>query len=255
MRRVVMLMCMTLGAACFAQEQKPMPKDAKPGFEVATIKPSDPAADGGDIDMVGRRFVLHNYSVKNMIAFAYGMHRDQVLNGPSWLSDRYDVNGIPDVEGDPTVKQMQIMVQKLLTDRFGLKFHREQKELPMYAITVAKGGVKMGLSKAPEEEGPNIGVDGGAHRRVVTCSNITMDEFALALQSFFMEKPVQDRTELKERYDFKVTWNPDLGGDGEASDVPSLYTAFPEQLGLKIEAKKGMVGVLVVDGMTRPSEN
>lgn len=232
-----------------------MPADAKPGFEVATIRPSEPGASGTDIDMVGRRFVLKNYPLRDMVAFAYGLHRDQVLNGPDWMKDRFDVNGIPDVEGDPSVKQMQIMVQKLLVDRFGLKFHREQKELPMYAITVAKTGVKMPVSKKPEAEGPDFNVNGGAHRRVLNCTNTTMDEFALGLQSFFLEKPVVDQTGLKGRYDFTLTWNPDLGDDGEAADVPSIYTAFPEQLGLRIEAKKGMVGVMVVEGVTRPSEN
>lgn len=250
----VVLLGLVVGSCC-AQQSKPMPPDAKPGFEVATIKPSDPAATNTDIDMAGRRMVLRNYPLRDMIAFAYGLHRDQVLNGPDWMKDRFDVNGIPDVAGDPSVKQMQIMVQKLLVDRFRLKFRREQKELPMYAITVAKSGVKMVVSKKPEADGPDLNVNGGAHQRVLRCTNTTMEEFALGLQSFFLEKPVVDQTGLTARYDFKVTWNPDLGDDGEASDVPSIYTAFPEQLGLKIEAKKGKVGVMVVEDVQRPTEN
>lgn len=242
-------------AGVSAQDTKPMAKDAKPGFEVATIKPSDPAADHTDIDMVGTRFVLKNYPLGHMIAFAYGLHRDQVLGGPAWMKERFDVNGIPDVPGDPTVPQMQIMLQKLLETRFGLKFHREQKEMPMYAITLSKGAVKMPVSTRPEAEGPDIDINNGGNRRTVTFKNSTMDEFALALQSFFLEKPVLNLTGLKPRYDFKLTWKPDLSAQDDMPDVPSLFTAFPEQLGLKIEAKKGMVGVLAVDGVTRPTEN
>jgi uncharacterized protein (TIGR03435 family) len=253
-RSIVLLMMMCAGAAA-AQQQRPMAADAKPGFEVVTIKPSDPMSTGGtDIDMEGRHFMLKNYPVRDMIAFAYGLHRDQVLNGPAWIKDRYDVDGTPDVEGEPNVKQMQGMVQKLLEERFTLKSHREQRELAMYAVTVAKGGVKMTVSK-PESNLPSFNVNGGAHRRTMNCTGTTMEDFALALQLFFIDKPVVNQTGLAGRYDFKLVWNPDLAGDSEGSDVPSLFTAMPDQLGLKIEAKKGPVRVVVVETMTRPTEN
>ncbi len=121
---------------------KMMDEKAKPQFEVATIKPSDPTRRGWGIN-VDRSGQLHtlNTNLSDLIKFAYDLHPKQVVGAPAWIdSDKFDILAKPDVAGMPSVNQMKVMLQKLLEDRFSLKFHREKKELSVYAITVAKGG-------------------------------------------------------------------------------------------------------------------
>ncbi len=119
-----------LFSSAFAQDVPRMAKEAHPPFDVATVKPAEP----------GER----NMPVRSMLMFAFGMQKDQLINLPDWAtSDRYYVNGYPDADGRPNVEQFHGTVEKLLADRFGLKFHIEQRELPIYAIRVGKNGPKM----------------------------------------------------------------------------------------------------------------
>ena len=123
---------------------KRMPANANPAFDVATIKPGEPGRQGKLIGFQGRHFNAMNFNVNDLISFAYGLHTEQIVGAPAWFAtDLYDIDGVPDIEGIPSQKQQNIMLQKLLADRFQLKFHHEQKELPVYVITVAKGGPKM----------------------------------------------------------------------------------------------------------------
>ena len=90
--------------------------------------------------------------MNDLIAFAYGLHAKQIIGAPDWFgTDMFDIDGVPDVPGRPSMKQMQTMVQKLLADRCALKFHHEQKELSVYAVRLAGGGPKMSKTTA----GPN----------------------------------------------------------------------------------------------------
>ena len=123
---------------------KPMPKDANPSFEVATIKPS--RADERYSFLVTRSRMLNatSTSLGDMIKFAYDLHPRQIAGGPAWLDgEKYDITGKPDTVGAPSIDQLKGMVRKLLADRFALSFHREKKELSVYAITVAKSGTKL----------------------------------------------------------------------------------------------------------------
>lgn len=251
--RVLMVMALLLGSAG-AQQLRPMAKDAKPGFEVATIKPSEPSARETTVNFEGNRFVIRNLELLRIIQFAYSLHKDQVANAPAWLKERFDIEGIPDTPGEPSVAQMQEMTRRLLSERFGLVFHREQRALPMYAMSVAKGGVKLQVSKRPEAEGPDVNVDGGAHRMSGRFTNVTLDEFALELQDL-ADRPVVNETGLTGRYDIVVSWNPNLADTGEMSETPPLFTAVREQLGLKMEAKKAPVTVLVIEAVSRPTAN
>ncbi len=117
---------------------KPMALDANPAFDVATIKPSAPNRPGKGFGFRGTQFVTLNTNLNDLIAFAYGLHAKQIVDAPPWSdSDLFDIVGVPDTPGRPNLKQMGIMVQKLLTDRFKLQFHHEQRELSVYAIGVA----------------------------------------------------------------------------------------------------------------------
>jgi uncharacterized protein (TIGR03435 family) len=234
-----------------------MPK-ADPSFEVATIKPSKP--EQGFSLLVNQSGMLNTTgtSVSDLIKFAYGVHPRQIAGGPAWLeSEKYDVTGKPDVAGLPSMNQLKTMVQKLLADRFQLTFHREKKELSVYAIGVTKSGAKI----AKNETNPNgLSGFGGPPLRGFNVRNATMEEFAGVLQANFMDRPVVDQTGFAgARYDFVLKWTPDGAPAQAAADnpdaPPDLFTAFQQQLGLKLESIKAPVDVLVVDRVEKPSAN
>jgi uncharacterized protein (TIGR03435 family) len=133
-----------LGDASGPVPSKMMAADADPVFEVATIKPSQPNDPTDGFHTRGRHLFIENQTVNKLVAFAYGMNGKQILGGPAWLeSDRFDIDGVPDIDGTPSLKQEQGMVKRLLADRFGVTLHKEKKELSVYAITVGKSGPKL----------------------------------------------------------------------------------------------------------------
>jgi uncharacterized protein (TIGR03435 family) len=243
--------------------QKPMAADAKREFEVATIKPSDPSAPGQSI-LVGRGggnlFTTTNTTLRDLIVFAYDIHVRQLAGLPSWAeTDKYDLTGKPEQAGIPNATQLRTMVQKLLVERFGLAFHNEKRELSAYTITVGKNGPK--LSK--NESGGNLPGFGGRGPGAVGVRNSSMQEFAGFLQARILDRPVVDRTGLTGKYDFTLEWRPDQVQAGpnppqlppEVDARPDLFAAIQEQLGLKLEATKTPVEVMVVDKVQRPSDN
>jgi uncharacterized protein (TIGR03435 family) len=249
---------------------KMMDDKAKPQFEVATIKPSDPSRPGFGIN-VDRSGQLHtlNTSLSELIKFAYDVHPKQIVGAPAWVdSEKFDLLGKPDLPGMPSVNQMKAMMQKLIEDRFGLKFHREKKELSVYAITVAKGGEKIKKNETATVPIPGLG---GIPQRGFNVRNGTIAEFASVMQSQFMELPVVDQTGLGDtRYDFVLKWTPDpsqrsgFGGGpppgapapvSDADAPPDLFAAMQQQLGLKMGTTKAAVDVIVIDKVDKPSEN
>jgi len=92
----------------------------------------------------GGHFMTFNTDLNDLIAFAYGLHPKQIIDAPAWFAtDLFDIEAKPDAEGRPSMKQMSVMAQKLLEDRFQLKFHHDKRELSVYVISVASGGPKM----------------------------------------------------------------------------------------------------------------
>jgi bla regulator protein blaR1 len=245
---------------------KVMAADANPSFEVATIKPARP--EGRFSLLVNRSGVLNTTSttVSDLIKFAYDLHPRQITRGPSWLeSEKYDITAKPDTDGIPNPAQLKMMVQKLLKERFQLAFHNEKKELSVYAITVAKGGPKL----KKNETGGNLPGFGGG-RGTFNVRNSTIAEFGSVLQANILEQPVVDQTGLgTTRWDFLLKWTPDpsqsqIGGPAppnapppadNADAPPDIFTAFQQQLGLKIENTKAPVDVMVIDGLEKPSAN
>jgi uncharacterized protein (TIGR03435 family) len=208
------------------------------------------------MSMNGRQFVAVNRPVEGLLMFAYGLHKKEIVGAPEWIeTERWDVQGLPDVPGHPNLKQTQSLIRKLLEERFGLKVHRETKELSMYAITVAKGGEKMARSAgdpngtSDENERSNGGVV------TMRMTNMSMRELAPDL-GYFLDRPAVDQTGLAGRYDFQLRWTSDeskVPADG--STPPGMFTAIQEQLGLKLEPAKAPVDVLVVDKVERPEAN
>jgi uncharacterized protein (TIGR03435 family) len=245
----------------------PMDANANPSFEVATVKPSAPNKPGKLFGFRGGHFITLNTNVNDLIAFAYGLHAKQIIDAPPWFGiDLYDIEGKPDTEGRPNNKQMGIMVQKLLAERFKLTFHHDKRELSVYVITVATGGPKMTKSTAAPNDPSGFQFRGLGDLIV---RNLNMTDFATWMQSGVMDKPVVDQTELTDRYDFQLKWTPDdsqfaqFRGTGakipppsdDPNAPPSLYTAIQEQLGLKMGPAKAPDDVIVIDHAEKPSEN
>lgn len=250
------LMLMALSAA-FGQEQEvaPMAKDVHPSFEVATIKPSDPLDQSSGFHTAGHRLFYENQPMEQLIAFAYGVHPKQIAGAPDWFSkERYDVKGVPDAEGEPNQEQQQEMLRKLLAERFGLKFHREKRDLSIFAVTVAKGGPKLTATKSEANGLPDqTGSNNGAEQMWRFTNNSTAD-FASMMQ-YFLDRPVIDQTGLTGKYDFSLQWTTDATLNNDPKAPPGLFTAVQEQIGLKITPTKGSAEVLVIDHAERPSAN
>jgi uncharacterized protein (TIGR03435 family) len=250
------------------QQGRPMmTASAKPEFVVATIKPSNPDAPRGGYGFRGQDVTTTNVTVNWMIKLAYNVHARQITGGPAWLdSEKYDTVGRPDTPGQPSRDQMKLMIQKLLTDRFQLKFHTEKRELPVYAMIVAKGGPKITPSAADPNAFPRIGFGQGPGVLTLMGRNTTLDGVANGLQSNVLDKPVVNQTGLTGRYDFLLKFTPDAGQianfgglpRGNAADPdapPDIFSAFEQQLGLKLESTKALVDVMVIEKIERPSEN
>lgn len=242
----------------------PMPADANPSFEVATVKPSAPDEQGKGFLVRGDRFITINTTLDDLIKFSYDLQDKQILNSPPWAAtDKFDIAAQPDIAGMPNNKQLKSMVQKLLADRFQLKFHRDTKELSAYVLTVGKGGPKMEKNNSAPGSLPGLFFRAlGA----LTVTNATMPDFCGLMQSAVLDRPVVDHTELAGKWNFLLKWTPDqsqFGGMGikvpppsDAADAPPpLFTAIQEQIGLKLEAGKAQVGVLVLDHAEKPSGN
>jgi len=244
--------------------RKPMAADANPSFEVASIKPSPADARGGGSGVSpSGRFTTRNTSVRDLMILGYGIHPRQIEGGPAWFeNDRFDIVAQPDTEGTPGKQQVMIMVQKLLTDRFSLRFHRDKKDISAYAITVGKEGSKLTPSTGDPNGLPAFKMEGVGH---LSARNMNVEEFSEGLQGNIVDRPVLDRTGLSGRFDFTLNWTPDefqfarlgikIPPPDNSPTLPDLFTAFQNQLGLKLESTKALVEVLVIDRVEKPSGN
>jgi uncharacterized protein (TIGR03435 family) len=216
----------------------------RPQFEVASIKPSAPGARGPTFyNPTSTRFAVSSITAKALIAYAYDVREFQISGGPGWIgSEEYDIVAKPD--GDVRGDRVLAMARALLAERFHLSLHRESKEMPVLALVVTKGGPKL---RASTGSGPEV--RGGRGRFVAR--NVTMGLFAAQLAGRMLGRPVVDRTGIAGEFDITLEWAFDQG----ANSGPSIETAIQEQLGLKLEAQKGAVDMLVVDRVERPSAN
>jgi uncharacterized protein (TIGR03435 family) len=243
---------------------KPMAADAPLAFEVATIKLSNPDQPGKLFTVRGRNVMTINTTLSDLIVFAYDLHQKQVAGAPDWAeSQKFDVTGQPESPGVPSITQLRGMIRLLLTERFKLAFHRDKREMPVYAIIVGPNGHKLTKNDNNPNGLPNLLFRGLGNLPV---SNATIGDFAGVLQSAVLDRPVVDKTGLTGRWDFQLRWTPDesqFGGLGvrvppptnDPDAPPGIFTAFTEQLGLKLDPSRAPVDVLVVDKIEKPSEN
>jgi bla regulator protein blaR1 len=269
------------------------PAGQKPSFEVASVKASSGNRPGQIGRPPGGRLTATNVPLAFLIQNAYRVRPFQLIGGPAWMTtDLWDVEAkaqdgsTPAQAGppDPNVPDaLSIRLQALLEDRFKLQLHRETRELPIFELTAAKGGLKARMSNdqgpilppqpgtpPPSRGGPmprgsiSMMIGGGElHAAAVPFANL------IAALSQILGRTVIDKTDAKGLYDFDLKWTPDVGqavGPPGAlppgvppppvdPSGPSLVTALQEQLGLKLESAKGPVDVLVIDSVQKPTEN
>lgn len=235
---------------------------ARPEFEVASIKLHQGSLTMSGLDISGARVSVYASTVAELIAIAYNI-RDYQLTGVSgWVqSDRYDVIAKAPVGIAPNVDQARQMLQTLLADRFQLKFHRETKEMTVFALVVGKNGPKL------KEDAAGNGVmrfNPKGRDVELVATGAPIDSLITALPRMpGVDHPVLDKTGLTGKYDFQLTltgfqlsMNPERQSIPAAdSEGPSIFAALQDQLGLKLEPQKAAVEILAIDGVDRPSEN
>ena len=239
-------------------------KPARLTFEVASIKPFKPSGGrgGGGIKpkSASQGYDAVGASVRMMISLMYRMPMQHITGGPSWLdSDLWTVDAKAD--RDYNTDDLRTMFQNLLADEFKLKFHRDVKEGPVYALMVEKSGSKVKVNDSPQDfEIPIQGGPGG----VTIGKRVPMEYLCYALGQMLRndDRPVIDKTGLTGNYDFTLTFVPDLppGFDKanlppEFLDRPNLFDALRQQLGLKLEPQKGPVTYYVIDSVEKPEGN
>jgi uncharacterized protein (TIGR03435 family) len=235
---------------------KTMSRDADPDWEAVTVRPTDPDAKDDPFVIVGRHLTMQNRTVENLMLMGYGVQKSQIAGAPEWVrTAHFDVDGVPDVEGQPNTTQVQGLMRKLLAERFGLKMHMEPRVMPVYALLVAKGGARLVESKGDPSGLPDERMLENGGERTFKMANSNVVDLTLMLKNF-LDRPVVDQTGLKGRYDFELRYTFDelrARPDGNAS--PVVFTAIQEQLGLKLEPARASADVLVVDAVQRPTAN
>lgn len=245
------------GAQAKPEAPKHMPADADPAYEVATIKPSNPDDHNSRFFYGGHHLTIENHTLNTMLLFAYGIHPRQIVDAPAWLgADHYDIDGVLDTEGEPSLKQLEGIVKKLLADRFQLKFHLETRELAVYALTVAKDGPRLTKSKGDPNALGNENDQEHGGQMTMTITDMSMSQFVLIMQ-MITDRPVVDQSGLAGKWDFKWTWTSDENRvpPDIPNPAPGMFTAIQEQLGLKLEAKRAPADAFVIDHVERPSAN
>jgi bla regulator protein blaR1 len=223
-----------------------------PEFEVASVKPHKPQPGPLRVSMSveNGRLSYTNVTLKSCIQRAFSLRQYQISGGPGWFADeRFDV--IAKAAGPADKAQVMRMLQALLAGRFKLKFHIETKEMPVYSLVVAKNGLKI---KEAKDNGNGTQIDGDP-QHPLSVRNISMAGFAGTLSRLQeLDSPVIDATGLKGVFNFTLDYSPDSAAPSDNAG-PSIFTALTEQLGLKLEAGKGPVDILVIDHVERPSDN
>jgi uncharacterized protein (TIGR03435 family) len=218
-------------------------------FQIVSIKPNRSGEDTTIKTSLGRLRAV-SVTPHELLLYAFAARDSQLIGGPDWLmKERFDVEAVTGTSDDLDRTTLQPLLQSMFADRFKLKFHRENREFPVYSLAVAKGGPK--LTAHAGEGQPSTGINSRSGKYVVNARKTTMKGLAevLGRQS---DRFVIDNTGLEGEYDFRLAWTDLATVD---SGDPSLFTAIQEQLGLKLEPAKGPVQVTVIDSIGRPSEN
>lgn len=243
-------------------------------FDVVSVRMHNPENRDSRMQLLPDGIRLTNLPVQDLIVQSYALVlSDQIVGLSGWASsERFDIEA--KVAGADvaafhklTLDQVRSMGRPILADRFKFAAHEEKKVLPIYALVVAKDGSKLRLSTlSSEDRDARTGLIGvghasntnGASMNELTARGVTMDRLASTLSQQGLGRVVLDNTDLKGRYDFKLTWASDsVAADPNSTDPSglSIFSAVSEQLGLKLQPQKGPVSILVIDHIEQPSLN
>jgi uncharacterized protein (TIGR03435 family) len=236
-----------------------------PRYEAASIKPNT----DNDFRLAFRiepsgPLAATGITLKRLMMTAYNVQGFRIVGGPDWVvSKRWDVQAKPDRAAPPN--QIRPMLRALLEDRFQLRSHSEERRLPVYELSVDRKGLKVQRPKDSEAKA-DVRVGAG----LIQLTKATAATFASQL-SYALGRPVIDKTGLLGEFDFALEWTPEPGEDGgpttaglpprasdpiaSAQNGPSIFTAIPEQLGLRLKSARGAVEVRVIDGVRMPTAN
>ncbi len=258
MRAAAAIIAMSVVGVLGQEPQRPL------SFDVTSVKPNTSGEQGGSSKGQPGRYVGVNVTLRRVIGLAYRPVQEFV-GGPDWINtERFDVEGR--VEGTPTQDQMREMLRSLLSDRFQLAVHRESRQMPAYALTVARGDDKLGADLRPvapcqSPAAPPIAstrscggfaVGNGSIRG----NGVTMTQLAVELPSATEGRYVVDRTGLDGAFDVSLVWNADgLSPTTTADSAPSVFAAIQEQLGLRLVPITTPIEVIVIDRVERPAGN
>ena len=255
----------------------------QPVFDVASVKENTSVSDmGGIAPPTPGRVQIVNTPLRFILLYAFEAMDHQLIGAPEWTeSARFDITATYPAELARTEADRRAMLRTLLVTRFGLKTHRETREMPIYALVMARRDGTLGpqLVRSPidceqwiAEKRPQRGAGsaspvapGGkrpvcqllATRRFITAGTQTMHQLTGSLQAF-TGRPVVDRTGLTGAFDFDLQWTsgpvaPAAGAAPPPDDGPSIFVALQEQLGLRLESTRGTFDVVVVDAVQRPT--
>ena len=250
-----------------------------PRFEVASVKVNKSGERLMQLSMPPGRLIAVNVPLRQLIQFSYRLQDYQMVGGPDWqMTERFDINAKAETDASP--ETVSLMLQTLLADRFKLVIHREVRNMPIYALVIARDDKRLGpkltastvdcdavrSARTPAAQQPRT-----ADGRPLCGMNITRGRtwsggapvsILLLWLSQTVQRTVIDRTGLDGNFDVDLTFAPEQAprppGDTQPagdSNGPSLFTALQEQLGLKLEAGTGPVDVLVIDSVQKPTED
>jgi uncharacterized protein (TIGR03435 family) len=227
-----------------------------PRFEVASVKAS--TSNGAQDKTTPGTLIESGETLRQLVTVAFQVKDFQVTGGPGWMdTDRYDI--VAKASGPANDELLFRMLQSLLEERFHLRAHRESKPFPGRALVVAKNGIKAQSAVDPQHPSRN------SHDGVLTARALSMAQLAQWLGRR-TGAPVVDNTGLSRVYDFTLTWDPtsdrfDPLASGAAEPVATdpknlpLALALQEQLGLRLEARKVPVEMIVIDSAEKPVQN
>ncbi len=251
-----------------------------PQFDVVSVKPN--VGNGQqNLRVSPGRVAVTNVPLKTLIQFAYQVQPRELMGAPDWITaERFDITATADPNA--SIEQMRIMLGRLLEDRFKVKLHKETRDLPLYALTLARRDGQLGpkIHESTVDCGANgrqplsataqdpATQDPSRRCQIVPLFNfgrfqgrgLHMQNIASALNNV-VDRTIVDKTGLTGAYEFELSWAPDslqatTAGPTAAPkadvDGPALFTALQEQLGLKLEAQRGPLEVLVLDHVERP---
>jgi uncharacterized protein (TIGR03435 family) len=263
-------------ALLFATTAMAQTPSATPTIDVISVKPN-PHNQGGGIALRADGLYAENAPLRFLVRVAFNQQfaDNQIANMPAWADDHFDIAakvspGMPDLHGLDRARYTALrsqLLQQALTERFQLKTHTEVREGPVYALVVAKGGAKFYATPAnpPRDyvtaEGQHVQLGLTATNHMIAGHAVPLSDLVHALRSAAnLDRVVIDRTGLTGTYDFALSWTPDTASaptenGAPGNDLPILFTAIQEQLGLKLIPTKGPVDTLVIDRLEKPSEN